>query len=47
MLPLAELAKDPKYIKFTAVVERTLTGFEAVAEWADVSSFLNKLLKVF
>ncbi|KAJ9069085.1 hypothetical protein DSO57_1022104 [Entomophthora muscae] len=46
-MPASELAKDPKFIKFTAVVERTLTGFEAVAEWADVSSFLNKLLKSF
>ncbi|KAI0243713.1 hypothetical protein L0F63_001795, partial [Massospora cicadina] len=44
--PLAELAKDPKFAKFTVHLERTLDGFEAVAEWADVTAFLNKVLKV-
>lgn len=43
----SELAKDPNFVKFTSLLERTLDGFEAVAEWADVSAFLNKLLKCF
>jgi hypothetical protein len=37
---------DPKYKKYALAVEKCLTTFDNVHEWADFISFLTKLLKV-
>ncbi|KAF8313993.1 hypothetical protein DL93DRAFT_1101270 [Clavulina sp. PMI_390] len=42
----AEL-NDPKYKKYALAVEKCLTTFDNVHEWADFISFLTKLLKTF
>jgi hypothetical protein len=48
--PLALLmqnyASDPKYKKYTHQVEKCLSSFDNVQEWADFISFLKQLLKV-
>ncbi|KAK9465276.1 Dopey, N-terminal-domain-containing protein [Lipomyces arxii] len=37
--------KDPKYKRYAANIDRALTLFESVEEWADYISFLGKLLR--
>lgn len=39
-------ASDPKFKKYTQQVERSLSSFDNVQEWADFISFLKQLLKV-
>ena len=39
-------ASDPKYKKYTQQVEKCLSSFDNVHEWADFISFLKQLLKV-
>ena len=39
-------AADPKYKKYTQQVEKCLSSFDSVHEWADFISFLKQLLKV-
>ncbi|KAI8459463.1 Dopey, N-terminal-domain-containing protein [Phakopsora pachyrhizi] len=39
------LASDPKYRKYSSLVERTLLSIDQVNEWADFITFLAKLLK--
>ncbi|KAN0061878.1 hypothetical protein ACQY0O_005872 [Thecaphora frezii] len=39
------LYTDPKFKKYTSLVERTLATFDSVSEWADFISFLSRLLK--
>ncbi|KAJ1968800.1 hypothetical protein IWQ62_001022 [Dispira parvispora] len=38
---------DPKYTKYTQLVERILQSFDYINEWADVTAFLSKLTKAF
>ncbi|KAJ3545543.1 hypothetical protein NM688_g5613 [Phlebia brevispora] len=38
---------DPKYKKYTQQVEKCLSSFDSVHEWADFISFLKQLLKTF
>ena len=40
------LASDAKYKKFAGMVDKSLSSFENVNEWADFISFLSRLLKV-
>ncbi|KAI0783393.1 Dopey, N-terminal-domain-containing protein [Abortiporus biennis] len=40
-------ASDPKFKKYTQQVERCLSSFDSVHEWADFISFLKQLLKTF
>lgn len=40
------LASDAKYKKFAGMVDKSLSSFEQVNEWADFISFLSRLLKV-
>ncbi|RDX51932.1 hypothetical protein OH76DRAFT_1400831 [Lentinus brumalis] len=40
-------ASDPKYKKYTQQVEKCLSSFDNVHEWADFISFLKQLLKTF
>lgn len=40
------LQADPKYRKYSQLVDRTLQSFDNVNEWADFITFLAKLLKV-
>lgn len=40
------LANDAKYKKFAGMVDKSLSSFENVNEWADFISFLSRLLKV-
>jgi hypothetical protein len=42
----AAYANDPKYKKYTQQVEKCLSSFDSVHEWADFISFLKQLLKV-
>lgn len=37
---------DPRFKKYVQLIERNLQSFDAVNEWADIISFLGKLLKV-
>ncbi|KAK9453351.1 Dopey, N-terminal-domain-containing protein [Dipodascopsis uninucleata] len=37
--------KDPKYKRYAANIDRALSLFESVEEWADYISFLGKLLR--
>ncbi|SPO39006.1 related to DOP1 - strong similarity to developmental regulatory gene, dopey (dopA) [Pseudozyma flocculosa] len=39
------LYSDPKFKKYSNLVERTLATFDSVSEWADFISFLSRLLK--
>ncbi|KAG9033005.1 hypothetical protein FRB95_000667 [Tulasnella sp. JGI-2019a] len=39
------LSADPKFRKYTQQVDKCLSTFESVHEWADFISFLTKLLK--
>lgn len=39
-------ASDPKFKKYNQQVERCLSSFDSVHEWADFISFLKSLLKV-
>jgi hypothetical protein len=39
-------SSDPKFKKFGQQVERCLSSFENVQEWADCIAFLKNLLKV-
>ena len=43
---LSAYANDPKYKKYTQQVEKCLSSFDSVHEWADFISFLKQLLKV-
>ncbi|KAI0095247.1 Dopey, N-terminal-domain-containing protein [Irpex rosettiformis] len=38
---------DPKFKKYTQQVEKCLSSFDSVHEWADFISFLKQLLKTF
>ncbi|ORX62705.1 hypothetical protein DM01DRAFT_1314259 [Hesseltinella vesiculosa] len=38
---------DPRYRKYVQLIERNLQSFDAVNEWADIISFLGRLLKSF
>ena len=42
----ATVQNDPKYKKYTQQVEKCLSSFDNVHEWADFISFLKQLLKV-
>ncbi|KAF9654142.1 hypothetical protein BDM02DRAFT_3152598 [Thelephora ganbajun] len=46
-LLMQNYASDPKYKKYTQQVERSLSSFDNVQEWADFISFLKQLLKTF
>ena len=37
---------DPKFKKYTVAIEKCLTSFDNVHEWADFIAFLTRLLKV-
>lgn len=39
-------ASDPKFKKYTQQVEKCLSSFDNVSEWADFIAFLKQLLKV-
>ena len=39
-------SSDPKYKKYAQQVEKCLSSFDSVHEWADFISFLKQLLKV-
>jgi hypothetical protein len=39
-------ASESKFNRYAQLVERNLQSFDTVSEWADVISFLGKLLKV-
>ena len=43
---LSSYASDPKYKKYTQQVEKCLSSFDSVQEWADFIAFLKQLLKV-
>ncbi|RKP08001.1 Dopey, N-terminal-domain-containing protein [Thamnocephalis sphaerospora] len=43
----ARIGAEPKYSRYAQLVERNLQSFDTVSEWADVISFLGKLLKAF
>jgi len=45
-LLMQNYASDPKFKKYTQQVERSLSSFDNVQEWADFISFLKQLLKV-
>ncbi|OBZ78644.1 Protein dopey-1 [Grifola frondosa] len=45
--PVSTYASDPKYKKYTQQVEKCLSSFDSVHEWADFISFLKQLLKTF
>ncbi|KAI8359989.1 Dopey, N-terminal-domain-containing protein [Blakeslea trispora] len=38
---------DPRFKKYVQLVEKNLQSFDAVNEWADIISFLGRLLKSF
>ncbi|KAI7867413.1 Dopey, N-terminal-domain-containing protein [Spinellus fusiger] len=38
---------DPRFRKYVQLIEKNLQSFDAVNEWADVISFLGRLLKSF
>ncbi|KAI8058468.1 Dopey, N-terminal-domain-containing protein [Syncephalis plumigaleata] len=40
-------ASESKFNRYAQLVERNLQSFDTVSEWADVISFLGKLLKAF
>ncbi|KAF8665364.1 hypothetical protein AX16_000383 [Volvariella volvacea WC 439] len=40
-------ASDPKFKKYTQQVEKCLSSFDSVQEWADFIAFLKQLLKTF
>ncbi|KAI9593645.1 Dopey, N-terminal-domain-containing protein [Syncephalis fuscata] len=42
-----QYASEPKFSRYAQLVERNLQSFDTVSEWADVISFLGKLLKAF
>ncbi|KAI8329724.1 Dopey, N-terminal-domain-containing protein [Chlamydoabsidia padenii] len=39
--------QDPRFRKYVQLIERNLQSFDAVNEWADIISFLGRLLKSF
>jgi hypothetical protein len=43
---LLELAKDPNFKRYSAVVDRALAAFETIVDWPDYIAFLAKLQKV-
>ena len=43
----ATMQNDPKYKKYAQQVEKCLSSFDSVHEWADFISFLKQLLKVW
>lgn len=43
---LQTYASDPKYKKYAQQVEKCLSSFDSVHEWADFIAFLKQLLKV-
>lgn len=40
------LQSDPRFRKYNQLIEKNLNSFDAVNEWADIISFLGRLLKV-
>ncbi|KAI8375993.1 Dopey, N-terminal-domain-containing protein [Radiomyces spectabilis] len=38
---------DPRFRKYVQLIEKNLASFDAVNEWADIISFLGRLLKSF
>ncbi|KAF9786711.1 Dopey, N-terminal-domain-containing protein [Thelephora terrestris] len=46
-LLMQNYASDPKFKKYTQQVEKCLSSFDNVQEWADFISFLKQLLKTF
>ncbi|KAG6336234.1 hypothetical protein ID866_2853 [Astraeus odoratus] len=46
-VPQQPYSSDPKYKKYTQQVEKCLSAFDNVHEWADCISFLKQLLKTF
>ncbi|ORY92300.1 Dopey, N-terminal-domain-containing protein [Syncephalastrum racemosum] len=38
---------DPRFRKYVQLIEKNLNSFDAVNEWADIISFLGRLLKSF
>ena len=45
-LLMQNYTSDPKFKKYTHQVEKSLSSFDNVQEWADFISFLKQLLKV-
>lgn len=39
------LSADPKWKKYTSLVDKSLASFDSVKEWADFISFLSRLLR--
>ncbi|KAL0092047.1 hypothetical protein J3Q64DRAFT_1726732 [Phycomyces blakesleeanus] len=37
---------DPRFRKYVQLIEKNLQSFDAVNEWADIISFLGRLLKM-
>lgn len=42
----AIVSSDSKYRKYTQSIEKALSYFEAINEWADLISFVSKVHKV-
>lgn len=42
----AAYQSDPRFRKYVQLIEKNLNSFDAVNEWADIISFLGRLLKV-
>jgi hypothetical protein len=40
-----DLSSDPRWRKYTALVDKALASFDAVKEWADFIAFLARLLR--
>lgn len=43
---LVAYQSDPRFRKYVQLIEKNLNSFDAVNEWADIISFLGRLLKV-
>ncbi|ORZ17804.1 Dopey, N-terminal-domain-containing protein [Absidia repens] len=46
-MPDKQQQQDPRFRKYVQLIERNLQSFDAVDEWADIISFLGRLLKSF
>ncbi|KAI9258777.1 Dopey, N-terminal-domain-containing protein [Phascolomyces articulosus] len=44
---VASYQSDPRFRKYVQLIEKNLNSFDAVNEWADIISFLGRLLKSF
>jgi hypothetical protein len=40
------LEADPKWKKYTKLVDQSLSSFDEMKEWADFIAFLSRFLKV-